>query len=351
LGGRRGRKITTEDKLCALQLIHEAQKNGCRKHFACAALGVSIKTVQRWECSVCLEDKRKGPLIKPTHSLTPEEREQMLTIANSKKYADLPVRQFVPKLVDEGIYIASESSFYRVLKSQKQLRHRGKQRLPAHKKPLSYSATAPNQVWSWDISYLPTVVSGLFYYLYIFVDIFSRKIVGFGVYEAERAQYAIDVVEEACANENIHKHQITLHSDNGSPMKASTWLVTLHRLGVTPSFSRPSVSNDNPYSEALFKTLKYCRWYPKKPFNARKEAVIWVKKFVNWYNNEHLHSGLNFISPGDRHKGVESAIMQQRKEVYIRARNNNPKRWTNKVRSWDLPDCVHLNPGRQAITK
>jgi transposase InsO family protein len=253
----------------------------------------------------------------------------------------------VPKLADEGIYIASESSFYRVLKSAKQLTRRGKQRIPTHKAPKFYVARGPNQVWSWDISYLPTIVGGLFYFLYFFMDIYSRKIVGYGVYNSEKASHAIEVLLQAYKNENIKKRQIVLHSDNGSPMKASTFKETLKYLGVTTSYNRPSVSNDNPYSEALFKTTKYCPWYPKEPFKSLQEAKDWVDKFVKWYNYQHLHSGLKYITPEIRHRKKDNEIIEKRIRVYEDANNKNPNRWIKGTRNWMLPTEVYLNRANQ----
>jgi transposase InsO family protein len=330
-------------------LVNEANQQGCRKALVCDLLGISLRTYQRWETSEILCDKRKGPKTKPTHSLTDEEKAQILSVANSAEFSDLPPSQIVPKLADRGQYIASEASFYRVLKDAKQLKHRGKQRAPSHSKPKSLTATGPNQIWSWDISYLPTTVKGLFYYLYFFMDIFSRKIVSHAVYEAENADYAEQLIRKACQDENISRAQIFLHADNGSPMKASTFVATLRQLGITPTYSRPSVSNDNPYSEALFKTAKYSRWYPRKPFNTLEEANKWANHFVAWYNNEHLHSGLNFITPNMRHQKSDDKILQKRIEVYQDARKSNPKRWINDIRNWELPQEVHLNPSKQIL--
>lgn len=346
MGGPRGRKLTSEDKLCAIKLVQEAQTKGCRKESACEALGVSLRTLQRWEAKDNVVDLRKGPKAKPAHSLTEQEKTQILDVANSDEFADVPPNQIVPRLADKGTYIASESSFYRVLKSAEQLARRGKQKAPTHSKPKSHVAIKPNQIWSWDISYLPTTVHGLFYYLYFFIDIYSRKIVGFEVYELENSSYAEEVIKRACENERIQRHQISLHSDNGSPMKASTFLSTLHQLGITPSYSRPSVSNDNPYSEALFKTTKYCKRYPKKPFNSLEEARNWVKEFVEWYNNEHLHSGIKFVTPNVRHEGIDEEILKKRITVYQEARAKNPGRWFRNIRDWQRPTEVYLNPSR-----
>lgn len=166
-------------------------------------------------------------------------------------------------LADEGIYVASESTLYRLLKKAKQLSHRGRCKPKTHCKPQACVATAPNQVWSWDITYLPTSLKGQYFYLYMIMDIFSRKIVGFHVHEAESAEYASLLITQACFTEKIKKQQIVLHSDNGAPMKGLTMRATLEKLGVVPSFSRPSVSDDNPFSESLFKTLKYHPTFPR----------------------------------------------------------------------------------------
>lgn len=351
MGGSRGRKITPEDKRCAVQLIKEAHKNGCRKHLACEALGISLRTLQRWEKRIELADQRHGPSALPAHKLSDFERAKILSIANSKEFSNLSPRQIVPKLADKGIYVASESSFYRVLKEHNQLKYRSRLKPPKHRKPLPCSATNPNQIWSWDISYLPTNVKGMFFFLYLFVDIFSRKIVGFDIFDSECAAHAITVLQLACEAEMINRKQIVLHSDNGSPMKAYTWLAKLHQLGITPSFSRPSVSNDNPYSESLFKTVKYSRLYPREPFQDLSEARSWMIDFVSWYNNEHLHSGLKFVTPIARHQGEDADIINNRKDVYEKAKLANPSRWSKDIRNWQMPKEVHLNPGKQVRVK
>lgn len=349
MGGSRGRKITVENKACAIKLIQEAEQLGSKKSVACEILGIDIRTVQRWESSDILLDKRRGPLTAPSHKLTDNERMQIISAANSPTYAHMPPCQIVPALADKGIYIASESSFYRVLKENNQLKHRVKQRRATHSRPKVYAASKPNQVWSWDITYLASSVKGIFYYLYLFIDVYSRKIVGFGVYDSEKSEYAVEVIKKACTDEEILRNQIVVHSDNGSPMKGSTLLATFQNLGITPSYSRPSVSNDNPYSEAIFRTLKYCCWYPRHPFESLTAAKHWVIDFVNWYNNEHLHSGLKFITPIARHKRLDSQIMARRKFLYSQAKQNNPRRWTGSIRNWELPSEVYLNPPKQKL--
>ncbi len=207
-------------------------------------------------------------------------------------------------------------------------------------------AYEPNQVWSWDISYCPTLIRGLYFYLYLIMDIYSRKIVGWSIHEEESSLNAAGLIQQACRDEKILPWQLSLHSDNGGPMKGITMIEMLKKLGVTPSFSRPSVSDDNPYSESLFKTLKYDMTFPSA-FENIIEARRWCETFVNWYNHQHLHSGLKFITPWQRHEGIGGAIMQQRHAVYEKARKNNPLRWSRHTRNWDLPKMVSLNPNKK----
>lgn len=270
-------------------------------------------------------------------------------MANSPEYCDKSPCQIVPNLADKNIYIGSESSFYRILKNNDMLTHRSGTRVKTHKKPEELRAIKPNQLWSWDITYLMSNIRGQYFYLYLFVDIFSRKIVAAEVFEKESAEYAADVVSNAYKVENLNSGEVKLHSDNGGPMKGNTMLATLQYLGVIPSFSRPSVSNDNPFSESLFKTLKYCPQYPSEPFNTIKKAKAWVLKFVHWYNNFHYHSGISFVTPNSRHLGLDKAILINRIEVYKKARQQNPNRWSKSVRNWRYVDEVVLNNKRTTL--
>ena len=352
MGGRRGRLVSSSNRLKAIELIYEACKAGARKAKACEELDVSIRTFERWEKANGHEDKRQTVIKEPKNKLSEEEREMILATANNKKYRDLPPCKIVPLLADEGIYIASESSFYRVLRDENQLTHRQKSRPAKHNRPAPCEATAPNQVWTWDISYLPTQISGMYFYLYLIVDIFSRKITGFSVHEEESSTHASSLITQACLDENVLQKQLKLHSDNGAPMKGATMLSTLEKLGVVPSFSRPSVSDDNPYSEALFKTVKYHPTFPMiEKFPTILEARCWVEKFVLWYNHEHLHSGLKFITPIHRHSGADKQIMKHRSNVYELAKARNPERWSRETRNWYLPDVVTLNPNKKLKEK
>lgn len=343
MGSGRGRLISAEDKQEVIHLVKEAQRAGCRIKPACEALGLDIRTLQRWLKEVDLQDKRHGPLTAPAHALTPAEQAALLEICHSKEYCNQTPSQIIPQLADKGVFIASESTLYRLLKKAQLLQHRSASRARNHHKPRELTATKPNMLWSWDISYLMSTIRGKYFYLYLFLDIFSRKIVGYNVFEEESCENAAIVVNHAYQAEELTAGEVTLHSDNGGPMKGSLMLATLQSLGIMPSFSRPSVSDDNPYSESLFKTVKYCPQYPHKPFTSLFEAKEWVSSFVEWYNHVHQHSGIQFVTPHSRHHGLDKQILEKRIAVYELARQRNPRRWSNKIRNWQYIDEVFLN--------
>jgi len=334
--------------------IDEACVAGARLSPACCLLGLSPRTLQRWrKGEVVNADGRKEAAQQrdPANKLSKQERQQILAVANSDEFAQRPPSQIVPALADRGCYIASESSFYRVLREADQLAHRGKAKAPTRHRLRALEATAPNQLWSWDITYLATTVKGIFFYLYLIMDVFSRKIVGWEVFEIESADQAAFVFRKTHLREGINGNDLVLHSDNGSPMKGATMLATLERLGVMPSFSRPSVSDDNPYSEALFKTLKYHPGFPDKPFDSLHEAREWVAGFQHWYNESHRHSGLKFVTPGQRHRGEDIAILEQRAALYESARTQRPERWSGSTRNWQPETIVYLNSNKSTQKK
>ena len=211
-------------------------------------------------------------------------------------------------------------------------------------------ATAANQVWSWDITYLPSAVRGRFFYLYLVEDIWSRRIVGFEVHEEESMELSSALVLTTCTAEGVDPRGLVLHSDNGGPMRGSTMLATLSHLGIVASFSRPSVSDDNPFIESLFRTLKYRPAYPYRPFETLEQARTWVAGFVTWYNTEHRHSGIRFVTPNERHDGREDDVLAQRVRVYERARRKHPNRWSRGTRNWTPAPAVFLNPKRDQET-
>jgi putative transposase len=319
---------------------------GARVTRAAKTVGLSSRTLARWRLNGNTEDRRKGPKTAPSHRLSSSERQQVVETLTSPEYRDLPPGQVVPRLADEGIYLASESTMYRILREAKLLKHRSAARPSTKHPPRSHCATAPNSVWSWDITYLPTTVRGRFFYLYMCIDIFSRKVVGWTVEASEDVAYAEPMLCAAFKHEPVDLAKLVLHSDNGTPMKASTLLATLRGLGVMPSFSRPQVSDDNPFSESLFRTMKYRPAYPRKPFQTIEEARAWVSEFVAWYNHEHLHSGIRFLAPAARHARRDAALLEARRAVYAAARALTPRRWTQSLRNWAPVGAVFLNQGR-----
>jgi putative transposase len=332
-------------------LIDEALRRGARLRSAVRMLGLTCRTVQRWRNQSGGYDRRNGPKTAPANKLTPTERQQVLAVANSPEYRDLSPRQIVPRLADQGHYLASESTFYRILRAENQLIHRERCHPVTHRRPKEKRATAPCQVWSWDITYLKSTVRGQFFYLYMILDVWSRKVMAAQVYPVERDQNSSLLFMDAVRYHNIDPEGLILHSDNGSPMKGSTMLATLQHLGVMPSFSRPQVSNDNPYSESLFRTLKYRPEYPSQPFESTEEAQRWVDRFVLWYNTEHRHSEIRFVTPDERHYGKEKAILNKRKAVYELARQKNPNRWTSQTRNWEAIEVVILNPAPKRLSE
>lgn len=334
-----------------LSAIAEAVANGATIEGAAEGIGLTARTVERWnKTPEGIGDLRAGPKTTPSHALTQDERKQIIEIATSPEYRNISVRQLVPRLADEGVYVASESSFYRVLHEEGLMAHRGHARPASGKsKPRSHVATGPRQVWTWDITYLRAAVRGTFYYLYLVLDIWSRKVVAWEVHDEESMDLASDLAAKASAAEGVRPGQLVLHSDNGGPMKGATMLATLQRLGIAASFSRPRVSDDNAMCEAIFRTLKYRPGFPRKPFASVEDARRWVEDFVAWYNGEHLHSGLRYVTPSDRHAGRDGAILANRRAVYRHARKRTPRRWTGDTRNWSVVGDVTLNPERSPI--
>lgn len=318
--------------------IRDAVAARARKSAACRALDLSLRTLQRWERQPQSSDGRKGAQRRVAHRLSEAERAQVLAVSTSADFCDLPPNKIVPRLADQGRYVASESTFYRVLKAQRLLTSRGRARPKArYTKPVPLTASRPNAVWSWDITYLPTLVRGSYFYLYMHVDLYSRRIMGARVHDCESSDHAARLAADLIKRYEIAPGSLHLHSDNGAAMKGSTMLVTLRDLGVLPSFSRPRVSDDNPFSEALFKTLKYCPNYPERPFRGVAEAQAWVDRFVAWYNDEHLHSAIEYVTPQSRYAGTDRQILERRRAVYREARARHPDRWQRPTRSWTPP--------------
>jgi len=346
--------IRLEDRQQMAQAIEQAQREGARLASACELLGIDVRTLQRWKAGEglrCGDARPQAPRPSPAHALSEAERAKMLELANSPRFAEVPPARIVPMLADEGVYVASESSFYRVLRAQEQLQHRGRAKAAqASRPPSTHVAQAPNQVWCWDVTYLPTLIAGRWFYLYLILDLYSRKIVGWEVHERDSADHAAHLVRRTALAEAIHA-QVTrpvLHGDNGSTLKATTVLAMLHWLGIEPSYSRPRVSDDNAHAEALFRTAKYRPEFPARGFATLEEARAWASRFVHWYNFEHRHSGINYVTPAQRHNGEDHAILAARHALYAEARERHPRRWSGRTRDWTPIGAVTLNPEREA---
>nr|WP_189672527.1 IS3 family transposase [Pseudomonas sp. SWRI154] len=351
LGDRqRGQLTALPERQLLVTWLHEAQLAGARKIRACQEVGLSLRTLQRWTETEAVQADARTTTVRPRprNALSESERQTILTLCNSPAYAHLPPSQIVPRLADQQRYLASEATFYRVLRAAGQQQHRGRSQRPRrHAAPTTHAAEGPNQVWSWDITYLPSPVRGKYYYLYLIEDIYSRKAVGWEVYEEESGEKAAALLQRSVIGEQCLREALVLHSDNGAPMKSLTLLSKMHDLGITPSRGRPRVSNDNPYSESLFRTLKYCPQWPSDGFANLEAARAWVRDFIRWYNHEHRHSRIRFVTPAERHQGLDRQILARRHEVYEQAREKNPERWPGQTRNWEPIGTVLLNPDRE----
>ena len=348
--------IGLEDRRSLAQDIQAAHQAGARLHLACEVAGIDVRTLQRWRAGDGLARGDGRPLaVHPTpgHALSPAERQQILRVANEPRFADMPPARIVPALADEGVYLASESSFQRVLRAHGQTQHRGRAKPPRPSRaPTTHVATAPRQVWCWDMTYLPAQVAGRWFFLYLILDLYSRKIVGFEVHDNDDAAHATQFLKRTALAEGIHAlaNKPVLHGDNGATLKATTVLAMLYWLGVKPSYSRPRVSDDNAFVESLFRTAKYRPEYPAKGFADLQAARSWATEFVRWYNHDHRHSGIRYVTPAQRHAGQDPDILRDRHALYVRARENNPRRWSGHTRNWSPINVVTLNPERTEVS-
>jgi|HubBroStandDraft_2_1064218.scaffolds.fasta_scaffold110976_1 putative transposase len=346
-----------EDRQILIRDIAQAHVQGARLAPACALAGIDVRTLQRWKSHDGLSHGDRRPDADrpvPSHALSKTERAQIIAVANEPRFADTPPARIVPALADEGIYIASESSFHRVLRAHGQMNRRGRAQPPrASRPPTTHIATAPAEVWCWDLTFLPTQIQGRWFYLYLILDLYSRKIVGFEVHDTDSADHAAHLARRTALAEGIHAMPArpVLHGDNGATLKATTVLAMLHWLGIKPSYSRPRVSDDNAFAEALFRTVKYRPEFPSKGFADLDAARQWTVRFVQWYNHEHRHSGIRYVTPAQRHVGQDRPLLEARHAVYQDARDRNPRRWSRQTRNWTPVAAVTLNPERDGLVE
>jgi putative transposase len=277
-------------------------------------------------------------------ALSVAEKTVVRDTLNSDRFADQAPREVYATLLDEQRYLCSVASMYRILRENREIRERRNQlRHPAYAKP-ELLATGPKQVWSWDITKLLGPVKWTYFFLYVLLDIFSRYIVGWLIAERESSDLAQVLMAATCQREHIAPHQLTIHADNGGPMTAKPLALLLADLGVGNSHSRPHVSNDNPFSEAHFKTLKYHPTFPER-FGSHTEACRWFRPFVQWYNWEHHHTGLGLLTPGVVHTGQAPHVLAQRQQVLQQAYLTHPERFVlGRPHPPALPTAVWINP-------
>jgi putative transposase len=347
-----------EDRQILLRDIAQARVQGARLAPACALAGIDVCTLRRWKPNgegLSHGDRRPDadrPV--PSHALSQTERAQIIAVANEPRFAETPPVRIVPALADDGIYIASESSFHRVLRAHGQMHRRGRAQPPrASRPPTTHIATGPAEVWCWDVTFLPAQIQGRWFYLYLILDLYSRKIVGFEVHDTDSADHAAHLARRTALAEGIHAMPTrpVLHGDNGATLKATTVLAMLHWLGIKPSYSRPRVSDDNAFAEALFRTVKYRPEFPSKGFADLDAARQWTVQFVHWYNHEHRHSGIRYVTPAQRHAGQDRPLLEARHAVYQDARDRNPRRWSRQTRNWTPVTVVTLNPERDTLVQ
>jgi putative transposase len=347
--------IRLEDRLTTVKNIEQARRAGARLRTACRIARIDPRTLQRWQNGEGLKDGDGRPrAVRPVsaHALSEMERRRIVEVANEPRFAELPPARIVPMLADEGTYIASESSFNRVLRAHGQTRHRGRAEAPRHMRPpTTHVATGPRQVWTWDMTFLPTKVLGIWCYLYLILDVYSRKIVGFEVHEHDDSDHAVNLLRRTALAEGLHAlaQKPVLHGDNGSTLKATTVLAMMHWLGLKASYSRPRVSDDNAFVESLFRTAKYRPEFPTKGFADLQQARLWASSFVRWYNNDHRHSGIRYVSPAQRHAGQDRQVLAARHELYVQAKAAHPRRWARHTRNWSPITVVTLNPERESL--
>jgi len=305
----------------------------------CTALGVAPASYYRWLTPRSPARPRSSP-----RALSPAERQAVLDVLHAPGFVDVAPAAVVATLLDDQRYLCSERTMYRILAAHQEVRERRNQlRHPGYAAP-ELLATTPNQLWSWDITKLKGPAKWVYYYLYVILDVFSRYVVGWMVALRESATLAEQLIAETCARQGIASGQLTLHADRGTSMRSKTVALLLADLGVTKTHSRPYTSTDNPYSEALFRTLKHTPAYPRLPFADHASANRWVARFVDWYNGTHRHSAIRYVTPDQRHLGHERAILKNRHELYERARRVNPERWSGSTRNWLPVGLVVLNP-------
>ena len=313
----------------------------------CLFLGITLRSVQNWR-RYGFVDRRKGSARHVEHRLTDKEEQEFYQIANSKRFRDMTPAQIVATLASERMYVASVSTLYRILRKRKALEHRRESKKPrTHRPARTYNVTAPDQVYTWDITWIKTDVRGIFLYAYTIIDLYDRSIVGWAIEKTESDEHATRLFRRLVRDRNVLPEIV--HADNGHPMRGVTLAVFLDSLMISRSHSRPRCSNDNAHIESYHKTMKYTVGYPKV-FTSIDHARSWYADFVHWYNTAHLHSALGYVTPHQRRTGEADQIYATRNEIIARARERNPLRWRrNRLFTYGgLPVSFEYRPLVQA---
>ncbi len=315
---------------------------------ACRVLGVHRSVIYRRRQP--REASPTPPRQKPQNALTRQEHQAVLETLHSERFVDKAPREIYATLLDETSYLCSVRTMYRILGEEGEVRERRNQlRRPNYKKP-ELLATAPNQVWSWDISKLRGPIKWSYFHLYVILDIFSRYVVGWMVATRESALLAERLIKDTIGKQGIQRNQLTIHADRGSSMKSKTVAQLLADMGVTKSHSRPQVSDDNPYSEAQFKTMKYCPEFPER-FGSPEDARVFCRHFFSWYNVEHHHTGIGLLTPETVHFGRANEVIEKRRIVLEDAYRVHPERFFNgRPKSQDPPSAAWINKPDQEST-
>ena len=311
---------------------------------ACSAMGIARSTVYRHRKKEKEPQPEPSPRPSPPRALSLEERQGVLDELHSERFVDQAPREVYAALLDEGQYLCSIRTMYRLLEANQEVKERRDQlRHPPYSKP-ELLAVAPNQVWSWDITKLLGPVKWAYFYLYVILDIFSRYVVGWMVASRESALLAEKLIQETCFKQGIQPGQLLIHADRGSSMKSKPVALLLSDLGVTKTHSRPHTCDDNPYSEAKFKTLKYRPDFPER-FGSQEDARGFCQDFFRWYNTEHHHSGIGLMTPQMVHYGLAQEVFRAREKVLLAAYETHPERFVRKAPvPLALPQAAWINP-------
>lgn len=324
-----------------MRVVHGLVEKGCRKRMACEAVEISPATFYR-----SLRPPYFGPPVprpRPKNRLQDAVRQEILGLLHEERFVDLSPWEVVPRLMDQGKYLASVRTFYRVLAQQGEIKERRLQsRRGKHAAPI-LEATAPNQVWSWDITRLKGHYHGLWYFLYVMLDIFSRYVVGWMVAGHESSRLAQHFIRQTVQRNLEQGQHVTVHNDRGSPMKAAQTQELFCLLGLSQSFSRPRTSDDNPFSEAQFRTVKYHPDFPPF-FNSKEHSASFSEQLLTWYNNDHMHGGLNGHTPASVHFGLVGEVIRKRQEVMDAIYAQSPERFSGgKPLVKEPPKIVGIN--------